>query len=177
LTEPAPPTPEKLPAGGFADWKSNLALIVLFFIIDHATKWWATVALRTPPNEFIERIITVIPGFLNFRYAENTGAAFSIMDGKVEILAWVSLFASIFIAWWWYTIPAAEKPARYALALIFSGAVGNLLDRFARGFVVDFIDAHIGQHHWPTFNVADSCICIGAVILAWRLFKSPYLKD
>lgn len=177
MSEPSPSVPEKHPPGGFANWPINLGIVVGFFIIDHATKWWATVALRTPPNEFVERVIAVIPGFLNFRYAENTGAAFSIMDGKVEILAWVSLFASTFIAWWWYTIPAQEKAARYALALIFSGAVGNLIDRFARGFVVDFIDAYIGQRHWPTFNIADSCICIGAFILAWRLFKSPYMKD
>lgn len=170
----------KAEAGRLAHWKLSASLVVGWFVIDHATKYWAEVTLkpdwwgvvRPTAEMFANRpAIDVIPGFLRFVYGENTGAAFSILEGQTTLLGVFSLVASVAMAWYWYTLPRGEIWGRAAVALIFSGAVGNMIDRFFRGFVVDFIDAYVGSYHWPTFNIADSCICVGAAILATRFLQ------
>ena len=155
--------------GRFAQWQMSAALFVAWFIVDHATKWWAFTALRG--DGFNGPVIHLIPNCLALRYAENTGAAFSMFTGKVFALGFVSLAATIGLGWFWWSLPAKEKWGRAATALILSGAVGNMIDRFARGYVVDFILAYWRDHYWPTFNIADTCICVGAGILAIRLLK------
>jgi signal peptidase II len=81
------------------------------------------------------------------------------------VLTIVSLAAVVIILAWHFSIPKQERLQRVSLALIFGGALGNLLDRFIRGYVIDFIDAHWrSSYHWPTFNVADSSICIGIAL-------------
>lgn len=170
---PAKPTKDEPPPrehGGFACWKLSLAIFFIGFIIDHATKFWAEVALRPTVGARVP-VIPIIPGLLEFRYAQNTGAAFSILDGNVLILGFVSIAASIALVWFWKSLPANEVWGRAAVALVLSGAVGNMIDRFFRGFVVDFILAYYKDYYWPVFNVADSCICVGAVILAVRFLK------
>lgn len=169
------------PAGGTALLQPSLGLFVFWLVADVLTKLWAIRALRPEwwsqvPTQAMwdsRPEITLIPGFFRLVYAENQGAAFSILYGHVTVLAIISLVASVGLIWFWYTLPAGEKWGRFATALILSGAVGNLFDRALRGHVVDFIDVYIilggESHHWPTFNIADSCICVGAAILAWRL--------
>lgn len=166
--------PEKRPSGGFAHWPLSLGVLVTLFVIDHLTKFWAEKALKPewwgvfkPTLEMWESrpAIPIIPGYLQFVYAENTGAAFSMLDGHVTLLGIISVAATIGLFFFWKSLPADEVWGRIAIAVITSGAIGNMIDRLFRGFVVDFIDAYIGRHHWPTFNVADSSICVGAVIL------------
>lgn len=172
-------------AGGLAYWPLCLGLFLFWLAADHATKIWAIQALKPPFDPYqltalqyyqaleqglIPRIV-IIPGFLQLVYAENTGAAFSFMTGNTFVLGLISLGATIGFSWYWSTLPAKEIWGRMALALLLSGAVGNMIDRFMRGYVVDFIDAYYGQYHWPTFNIADSCICVGAVILAVRFLQ------
>jgi signal peptidase II len=70
------------------------------------------------------------------------------------------------VIYYFLKTPAAQKITKIGLTLILAGAVGNLIDRLARGYVLDFIEWHIKQFYWPTFNVADSCITIGALVLA-----------
>lgn len=161
--KPSPTAAEAQPAGGMALWQVCLAIVVVTFGIDHAAKYWAETRLQGSPP------IPIIPGLLRFDYAENTGAAFSLLAGKTGLLGFISFVASVALFFFWRSLPAGERWGRVAVALIFSGAIGNLIDRVFRGFVVDFIDAYWGQHHWPTFNIADSCICVGAAILAWRI--------
>lgn len=180
---PAPAaTPAPQPAGASNRyWQLSLALFVVFLALDHLTKWWAIVALKpewwgfTPTLEqwLARPVIPVIPGFLQFVYAENKGAAFSILYGHVEVLAGFSVLATAGLIWFWRTLPPDDIWSRGATALVLSGAVGNAIDRIFRGFVVDFIDAYIGEYHWPVFNIADSCICVGAVVLAWKLVIAP----
>lgn len=148
--------------------------VAALIAFDHATKL-ATVAWLKPTSAFDIPVVTVFPGLLQLRYAENTGAAFSLFDGQVGALALVSLVASLLVGWWWWRLPAAERWGRWALVLILAGAVGNLIDRAFRGFVVDMLDAHItlgGElYQWPVFNVADSLICVGVAVVmvrAWR---------
>ncbi len=172
----SPPTPSER----LSFWPVSLGLFVFWLVADQLTKLWAIAALRPEwwGSEFVTReqweamrVIEIIPGFLQLRYAENPGAAFSLLDGHTGLLTAVSVVASLALMIYWWFLPPAEKWARGAVALILSGAVGNLIDRAGRGAVVDFIDAYIGQYHWPTFNVADSCIVVGAAILAIRFIQ------
>ncbi len=158
----------------------SLAVAIIGLALDHLTKFWAIKALKPdwygvyrPTFEMLElqEKITIIPGCLQFIYAENRGAAFSMLYGKTGLLSVISFVASIGIIWFWLSLPKTEKWGRIALAMLLGGAIGNLIDRYFRGYVVDFIDAYIGESHWPTFNIADSLICVGATILAIRFLK------
>ncbi len=178
MTETAPTTTPDAPAqaeskpepGRFADWPLSLALLVGFFILDHATKFWAEAALKPGPGRGYP-VIEIIPGFFDLQYHENTGAAFSMATGQTKLLAVVSLLATIGFSWFWWTLPASERWGRCAVALILSGAVGNMIDRMAREYVVDFIHFYFREYHYPIFNIADTCICVGAAIIVWRGWK------
>jgi signal peptidase II len=142
-------------------WVITAAVICL----DHLTKYWAVLALsRRGPIVLIENV-------LQLQYAENTGGAASIMADHPQLLTVLSLAALAIIIWWARTVPATEKLTRIGFAFVLGGAIGNLLDRIFRGgflfktYVVDFIDAHWHEYHWPTFNVADSAICVGIGVI------------
>jgi len=110
---------------------------------------------------------TVIEHFFNICYVLNTGAAFGILAEsslRVPLLSGVALLAAAVILWIFRHIDG-RKLQRVALALVFSGAVGNLIDRIRLGAVIDFLDVHWYQHHWPAFNIADSAITIGVALL------------
>jgi signal peptidase II len=118
--------------------------------------------------------VTVIENFFNITYVRNPGAAFGILaDSSVRIPFFisVSLIACVGILWYLRKIDAKDHWQHFALGLIFSGAVGNLIDRIRLGEVIDFLDAHWYGAHWPAFNVADSAICVGVAIMflcSWR---------
>jgi signal peptidase II len=132
--------------------------ILVIVIIDRVTKAAAVACLST------QNSIPVIPGIFHFTLAHNTGAAFSIMRGQTHLLIGVTVCAIVFIIAHFKKSSALE---RFSLSLILAGAVGNLIDRVFLGYVIDFIDFRI----WPVFNVADSAITCGAVLLAWSLLK------
>ncbi len=127
---------------------------------DQAAKAW--IMVRLIENQFIE----VVPGLFNIVHFRNRGAAFGILnDGgaaKTAFLLVVTIVAIVVIA------TMVRKSTSYlytaALSLIAGGAVGNLIDRFRFGSVVDFLDLHYAGHHWPAFNVADSAITVGVVV-------------
>lgn len=113
---------------------------------------------------------SIVDGLLKLTYVQNRGAAFGILSdadlpNQSWLLAVVSLCALAAIAYYAWKLPAGSRMPRLALALIMGGAVGNLLDRLRLGHVVDFVDVYWGAHHWPAFNVADSAITVGAVLL------------
>lgn len=167
--------------GSWSLWKPCLGIFLVGLGADFLTKIWAINALkpewygyRVPPEIAVQTpVVPIIPGFLRFVYAQNEGAAFSILYGHTTLLAFISLAATIGLIYFWRILPEKEIWGRVGTTLILSGAVGNMYDRFFRGYVVDFIDAYVvinnESWHWPTFNIADSCICVGAAILAWRL--------
>ena len=105
--------------------------------------------------------VVVIPNFLNLVGRINTGGAFSLMAGHTTLLTALSIAALVFLIWWAYSLPDQNRLLWTAFGLIIGGALGNLFDRIYRAGVVDFIDAHWGSAHWPTFNIADSAICVG----------------
>lgn len=124
---------------------------------------------------------TVIPGFFSIIHAENPGAAFSLFaDSSTEfrslVLVGLSVAVAVFISvlLWQPTRRGLNDnwTSRLALALVLGGAVGNLYDRVFRGTVTDFLEFYIGHYHWPTFNVADSAISIGACLLLYDMWRS-----
>ena len=113
--------------------------------------------------------IPIIEHFFHFTYVRNKGAAFSFLSDaswRLPFFITVSIFAAVVILIAFRKLRDDQKLAHTSLAMIFSGAVGNLIDRVRLGEVIDFLDAHWYRHHWPAFNVADSLICVGVFLLA-----------
>lgn len=143
--------------------------IIFLFAIDQLAKF--LVEKNIPVYSKVE----VIPGFFNLSHIHNRGAIFgffSQVDGvEVQIiLALGSFIAFGFVIFYFLRTPASSILLKTSLSLIVAGAMGNLFDRIWRGYVVDFLDFYIKRWHWPNFNVADSCITVGVVILLFVFF-------
>ena len=112
--------------------------------------------------------VALMPG-LNLTLVHNTGAAFSFLRDAGGWQRWFFMFlsgaVSIALLVWLYRLPSRHRWLACALALVLGGAIGNLWDRITLGYVVDFIDVYYSHWHWPAFNVADSAISTGAVML------------
>jgi signal peptidase II len=143
-----------------------IALCIL--AADQLSKW--AVNHFTSEGYFRE----LIPRVLNFVHVRNRGVAFSLFSDfdspllRPALIAF-TLVAVAFLIWVLATRRAGHVRVEAGLALILGGAVGNLIDRILRGSVVDFVDLHWGEYHWPAFNVADSAITIGAILVIWDL--------
>ncbi|HYR29808.1 MAG TPA: signal peptidase II [Thermoanaerobaculia bacterium] len=126
----------------------------------------------------LHEAIPIIPNFFQLVHVRNTGAAFGIganaASKLVPLLLNVGAIA-VFLVVVVYALRSAvsDKVLQTGLHLILGGAIGNLLDRFRFGYVVDFLDVYVGSHHWPAFNVADSAICIGIALLFLDMRKKP----
>ena len=146
--------------------RSWLWLSVLIIGIDQLTKYWAISYLSGQP-------MPVLP-FLNFRLAFNYGAAFSFLSDPGGwtgyLFLGLALVVSMVLTRWLFLTDAKEKYKAFALSALIGGALGNVIDRVMHGFVIDFIDFHIGHWHFATFNIADSAISIGAVVLILVMF-------
>ena len=123
------------------------------------------------------RSIPVIDGFFDLTYIRNTGAAFGILAGsgaafRLPFLMLFSFLAIGFIIVMLRRLPERETGLIIALTFILGGAIGNLIDRFAYGEVIDFLDFYWANYHWPAFNVADSFITIGVTITVYYLIKA-----
>jgi len=144
-----------------------LALSALVVVLDQASKFAITRALA-----YGERV--ELAPFFNLVLVHNTGAAFSFLAGAAgwqrELFIGIATVASVFIV---YLLRKHSRETQFclALALILGGAIGNVIDRVLVGAVVDFLDFHAFGWHWPAFNVADSAITCGAVLLAWQSFR------
>ncbi len=110
-----------------------------------------------------------ITSFFNVVHARNYGAGFSFLDNPGGYQRWIfsliSLAVSVVLIVWLSKLRKDLVWRKLALACIIGGALGNLYGRFFKGYVVDFLAFHIGNYHWPAFNIADSAVCIGAFIL------------
>lgn len=114
--------------------------------------------------------VTVVPGLLDLTRVHNAGAAFGMLNGvsfpfKAAVLALVATAALVGVALYATTLPVTQRLARIGLACIVGGAAGNLIDRVAAGYVVDFVDAYWGDWHFWAFNVADAGITIGVCLM------------
>lgn len=155
-------------------WLLSLALGV--FLLDQITKFLIVMTLPTgtygPP-----RHIPIIPGFFNLVHVGNTGAAWSLFAGKSTILAVLALSTLAAIYLWRRSLGLRLLPLQISFGLLCGGIIGNLLDRLVYGHVIDFLDFHFGSYIYPTFNIADSGICIGVGIYLWYSFKNPPPKE
>jgi lipoprotein signal peptidase len=152
-------------------WKLGYLVITGgVFMIDQVTKAWAVRRLRFGED------ISVIPGLLNFAYAQNTGVAFSMLDDHGDTGRWglsvVAMVAGALVLYFFWRTPRSDDRILGALALLLAGIIGNVTDRMRLGFVVDFIDVQFGSWHYPTFNIADMAIVIGAGLLILDMFMS-----
>ena len=149
-------------------YKSYYLLCLALVIFDQLTKQ-IVVSLFTLGESM------VINSFVSWTYIQNTGAAFSFLSGgggilKAFLLA-VSLFVSAMLMVWIHKTPAIRRQRLFGQFILLSGALGNLLDRAQYGYVIDFIDVHYQNYYWPVFNVADSLIFIGVILLIFERRK------
>ena len=145
------------------------------YLMDQASKAWAVRRVR-----FEDR--TIIRGALDFVYAENRGIAFGQLQEGGQFGRWFFVVlagaAAIAVLFYFFRTPRNDDRVLGACALLLAGILGNLTDRVRLGFVIDFILVHAGSYHWPTFNVADASISIGALLLAYDLvFASRKTKE
>lgn len=129
-------------------------------ILDQWSKYWAL-------NNISENAPIVVTPFFNFVITFNQGAAFSFLGSQSGWQRYFLGALAICVSIWliWIILTSRDRLQIFSLALILGGAIGNLIDRFYIGSVVDFIDWHIGTAHWPAFNVADIGITVGVVLL------------
>lgn len=134
-------------------------------IADQVTKTLVVQAANNQP----ETTLKVFTPFLAFVYVRNTGVAFSLFSqqGVLALLIPV-VIAGVVVTFMRY-LPRNVLLLQISMGMILGGALSNLIDRLRQGYVVDFIEAHAGQHIWPLFNVADSSIVVGVALLAWYL--------
>jgi signal peptidase II len=119
--------------------------------------------------------IAIVP-FFNLTYVHNTGAAFSFLSEAGGWQRWffaaLAIIMSFIMTLWLTRLKAHETLLAVSLSLILGGAMGNLIDRLAYGYVIDFLDVYYGTYHWPAFNIADSAITIGVALMLVESFKS-----
>ena len=156
-------------------WRAGYLLAAFgIYLADQASKAWAVKALRFGD----ERVL--IPGFMKFFYTENPGIAFGQLQEGGSFGRWffvvLAVAAAIAVFYYFLRSPRNDDRVLGACALLLAGIIGNMTDRVRLGYVVDFIVLHAGDYHWPTFNIADASITVGALLLAWDLIFSHRMK-
>jgi len=150
-----------------------LLLVTLpLIVIDQLTKW--LIQTYIPYGT----AVPIIPGFFSLVYVSNTGAAFSIFQGNNFFFIALALVALAAVLFWLirdqFNPNKAQRMSvitKIAFSLFAAGIIGNLLDRILKGSVVDFLDFYVQRYAWPSFNVADSCICVAAGLLVLMSFR------
>jgi len=120
---------------------------------------------------------SIIDGFFDITYVQNTGVAFGIFSSissptKSVILSLFSACAVVVVITYSVRSPQQNRLLQIALSLILGGALGNLYDRLAYGYVVDFLEFYVGKYHWPSFNIADAAISVGVALLALEIVRN-----
>jgi signal peptidase II len=144
--------------------KHYFAIALIIVVADQFTKWLVDTRLA------LHESINVIPGLFRLTHVQNEGAAFGIFsdhpsEWKLGMLIFFSLFALVVVSTLLWRNSHSINSTGIALSLILGGAIGNLWDRMVAGHVTDFLDLHFRGYHWPAFNIADSAIVVGALML------------
>jgi signal peptidase II len=158
----------RIPQSETLRWRAAYLLAAFgVYLVDQTSKAWAVRRLRLGQD------VTVVPRFLDLAYAENPGIAFGqLQEGGATgrwLLVALACAAVVAVVTYFFRTPRQDDRVLGACALLLAGIAGNLTDRARLGHVVDFILLHADSHYWPTFNVADAAICLGAVLLALDL--------
>ena len=135
-------------------------IIIISVIFDQATKLWAANVLKNGNS------IKIIGNFLRLSYAENKGAAFSILQNQRIFFLIITIVMLVFLALIYFKTKNISKMSRLSVAMIIGGAIGNFIDRFRLGYVIDFIDVRFGSfYNFPIFNIADSFVVCGTILM------------
>lgn len=160
--------------GAHAMRKYHFLIAVLVVVFDRFSKWLVA------SNIALHDSVSVLPGFFRLTHVQNPGAAFGLFaesssEWKVAILILFSIVALAVVSALLWKNSHSMTVTGVGLSLILGGAVGNLWDRLLSGRVVDFLDFYLGSYHWPAFNVADSAIVVGALLLVAEILfaKTP----
>ena len=153
-------------------WLLALGVALAVILLDQLTK--AIVAGRMA----LHQSITIVDGFFSLTYVRNTGAAFGFLAGRLEDLRVpffliVSAGAVVVLVWFIRSIAPERRWMIVACGAVLGGAIGNMIDRVAFGEVIDFLDVYVGAYHWPTFNLADSAITVGVILLTLESLRQP----
>jgi signal peptidase II len=145
-------------------WPRPAFYVVLALVValDQAVKAWATASLD-PFNP-----VRVIPGFFDLAYNTNTGVAFSLGEHHGGLISFFMIVLAGLALWFARGLDWRPREPNIVGGCLCGGALGNMIDRARLGHVVDFLDVYVGPHHWPTFNVADSFICLS---VAWIVVR------
>lgn len=140
---------------------------VLVLVLDQLTKWWILAAVMTPPRRI------PVTGFFDLVLVLNRGVSFGVLGGApawvgAALIVFAVVLSILLSVWMWR---ADSRLLATALGCVIGGALGNVIDRVRFGAVVDFLDFHIAGYHWPAFNVADSAITVGVVLLILESLK------
>lgn len=156
-------------------WILPVAVVFILVVLDQITKWMIEATFMLGESR------VVIPHFFDLVHIQNRGAAFGFLSGIDSVwlnrgftaTATLALFVITFL---YRSLTPDEKVSKVALVLIGAGAMGNLADRIRLGSVTDFLHFYIGEYSWPAFNVADSCVTVGVVLLAYTIIFPPVQK-
>lgn len=152
--------------------RNDLLLVLtaaLLVVFDQLTKHWIVTYFAARPQA---APISVLGSMLDIEYVQNNGVAFSLLAGQTVLFVFIALAITVIGTLYWRTRDTASLPLKLTFGLILGGAVGNLIDRFTRGYVVDFIHFHLDAigFNFAVFNVADSGITVGVFLLAVLLW-------
>ena len=148
-------------------WRAGLFLIIAAFVValDQISKLWVK------SNFNLNEMVPIV-GCLSLTHVRNTGSAFGLFANQAFLLTLVAIVGLVAILLVYRYLSRISLLSSFALGLIFGGAVGNLIDRVRFGYVIDFIDVRLWRDvHWPSFNVADSAITVGAIVLVVFIFR------
>lgn len=145
------------------EWVFPLVMSIILIAFDQYTKFLAVTSLKPLGS------IVFIEGFMDFTFVENRGIAFGMLSGKRWIILLTTIIISAVIIWNYFNLPEVKeyKSIKYAMILVFSGAIGNIIDRLFRGYVVDFFEFTF--FNYPVFNVADCFVVVGAIVLSFMV--------
>lgn len=153
-------------------YKLLLGIAAALLALDQLSKAWIVSALPFPtygkPNA-----IEVIEDVFHLVHVGNTGAAWSLFTGQSMFLAALAAATLLAIFIWRQALGLRDRVSQIAFGLLCGGIAGNLIDRLVYGHVIDFVDLHFGSYVYPTFNIADSGICVGVILYLWHSLRNP----
>ena len=152
--------------------RAGMLLSILTIFFDQLSKWWILNVIMVPANTI------PVTQFFNLVLVHNRGASFGIFSdapgwASIALIVFAIIISIVLAIWMWQ---AQETLLSVALGLVIGGAIGNVIDRIRFGAVVDFLDFHAGGWHWPAFNVADSAITLGVILLILDSLKTKSEK-
>lgn len=147
-------------------------IIIISVVFDQVTKFWAADVLKDGVS------IKIIGNFLRLNYAENNGAAFSILQNQRMFFLIVTVIMLVFLGFIYFKTKNISKLSKLSIAMITGGAIGNFIDRLRLGYVIDFIDVRFGNfYNFPIFNIADSFVVCGTILMIILILFNRFEKS